>query len=120
MTDPFSVQDLPAALFYYGLGEHPRGHFAAYVGLMQADAFDGCTQFYEAQRKPGRSLKRPAGATAGEVCRPSETEAPIISEAVPRIDLLPERSSPSLLSGCASSKRYFQPIMIPLKRKRRF
>jgi len=36
-----------------------------------------------------RSLKRPAGATAEEVCRPGEQgEAPIASEAVHRIDVL--------------------------------
>jgi transposase len=38
---PFGGQDPPAALFYYSrnrAGEHPRGHLAGYVGLMQADA----------------------------------------------------------------------------------
>jgi hypothetical protein len=41
---PFGGQDPPAALFYYSCnraGEHPQSHLAGYVGLIQADAFDG-------------------------------------------------------------------------------
>jgi transposase len=40
---PFGNADPPAALFYYSCnraGEHPQGHLAGFVGLMQADA--GC------------------------------------------------------------------------------
>jgi transposase len=41
---PFGGTDPSAALFYYSCnraGEHPQNHLAGYVGLMQADAFDG-------------------------------------------------------------------------------
>ena len=66
---PFGGTDPPAALFYYSrnrAGEHPQGHLAGYVGLMQADAFDGYNELYRANGSRRRSLKRRAGATAAE------------------------------------------------------
>ena len=41
---PFGGSDPLAALFYNSrnrAGEHPQGHLAGYIGLMQADAFNG-------------------------------------------------------------------------------
>jgi hypothetical protein len=52
---PFGGNDPPAALFYYSrnrAGEHPQGHLAGYVGLMQADAFNGYNDLYRGNRKP--------------------------------------------------------------------
>ena len=46
---PFGGQHPPAALFYYSrnrAGEHPQGHLAGYVGVMQADAFNGYNDLY--------------------------------------------------------------------------
>jgi transposase len=45
-----------AAMFYYShdrKGEHPRAHLARYVGILQADAYDGYNQLYQAGRRPG-------------------------------------------------------------------
>jgi transposase len=45
----------PAAMFYYSRdrkGEHPRNHLANYVGILQADAFDGYNHLYLPNRKP--------------------------------------------------------------------
>jgi transposase len=57
---PFAGTDPPAALFYYSrnrAGEHPQGHLAGYVGLMQADAFNGYNDLYRANRKPAPILE---------------------------------------------------------------
>ena len=57
---PFGGTDPPAAAFYYSrnrAGEHPQGHLAGYVGLMQADAFNGYNELYKAQRKPAPILE---------------------------------------------------------------
>src|SRR5438105_3400499 len=57
---PFGGNDPPAALFYYSrnrAGEHPQGHLAGYVGLMQADAFNGYNDLYRANRKPAPILE---------------------------------------------------------------
>ena len=46
----------PAAMFYYSRdrkGEHPQAHLARYVGILQADAYDGYNQLYLAGRSPG-------------------------------------------------------------------
>jgi hypothetical protein len=43
-------------MFYYSRdrkGEHPQGHLAGYVGILQADAYDGYDQLYLAGRNPG-------------------------------------------------------------------
>ncbi len=52
---PFGGTDPPAAAFHYSrsrLGEYPRGHLAAYRGIMQADAFAGYSDPYDVRRKP--------------------------------------------------------------------
>ncbi len=46
----------PAAIFYYSRdrrGEHPQAHLAGYVGILQADAYDGYNKLYLADRRPG-------------------------------------------------------------------
>src|SRR6202163_1072624 len=53
---PFGGAGPPAAMFYYSRdrkGEHPQGHLARYVGILQADAYDGYNQLYLAGRSPG-------------------------------------------------------------------
>lgn len=127
---PFGGTDPPAALFYYSrnrAGEHPQSHLAGYVGLMQADAFDGYNQLYKAQRKPASILEAACWSHGRrkffELAKSGE--GPIASEAVRRIDILFEiertingktnsglryvvisrgRSSPISKSGCASSE----------------
>ena len=53
---PFGGAGPPAAMFYYSRdrrGEHPQGHLAGYVGILQADAYDGYAPLYLAGRTPG-------------------------------------------------------------------
>ncbi|MFL5267086.1 MAG: IS66 family transposase [Stellaceae bacterium] len=53
---PFAGPDPPAALFFYSRnrgGEHPNRHLAGYVGILQADAYAGFGDLYDAERKPG-------------------------------------------------------------------
>ena len=90
---PFGGKDPPAAAFYYSrsrAGEHPQGHLAGYVGLMQADAFDGYNQLYKAQRKPAPILEAACWSHGRRkfVDLVKQGEAPIASEAVRRIDML--------------------------------
>jgi hypothetical protein len=140
---PFSGQDPPAALFYYSRNraeEHPRGHLAGYVGLMQADAFDGYNQLDEPHRKPAPILEAACWRHGRRkfVDPVKQGEAPIASEAVRRIDMLfeiersingktpeqrlvvrRERSRPplpTLKSGCASNAHYSPPRTILPKR----
>ena len=52
---PFAGPDPPAALFCYSRnrsGEHPRRHLAGWAGILQADAYTGFGELYEAQRSP--------------------------------------------------------------------
>jgi transposase len=53
---PFGGPDPPAAIFYYSRnrnGEHPARHLAGYAGILQADAYAGFAELYDAQRRPG-------------------------------------------------------------------
>ena len=53
---PFAGPDPPAAVFFYSRnrnGEHPNRHLAGYAGILQADAYAGFGDLYDAKRKPG-------------------------------------------------------------------
>ena len=53
---PFGGPDPPAAIFYYSRnrnGEHPARHLAGYAGILQADAYAGFGELYDARRRPG-------------------------------------------------------------------
>ena len=53
---PFAGPDPPAALFFYSRnrgGEHPARHLAGYAGILQADAYAGFGDLYDAKRRPG-------------------------------------------------------------------
>ena len=104
---PFGGGAPPAAMFYYSRdrgGEHPRLHLTRWSGVLQADAYGGYTQLYEAGRMPGPILeaacwahaRRPFFALAdieasarrkaeGKVAAPI---SPLALEAVQRIDAL--------------------------------
>jgi len=88
---PFGGKDPPAAVFYYSrtrAGDYPRQHLAGYTGIMQADAFPGYDQLYEARRQPAPIT--PAACWSHgrrkffELAKLSK--APIAAEAVRRID----------------------------------
>lgn len=53
---PFAGPDPPAAAFFYSrnrAGEHPSRHLADYAGILQADAYAGFGELYDARRRPG-------------------------------------------------------------------
>ena len=53
---PFAGPAPPAAVFFYSRnrdGEHPTRHLAGYAGILQADAYAGFGDLYDAKRKPG-------------------------------------------------------------------
>ena len=53
---PFAGPDPPAAAFFYSrnrAGEHPGRHLAGYAGILQADAYAGFGELYDARRRPG-------------------------------------------------------------------
>src|SRR3984957_1011121 len=53
---PFGGPDPPAAIFCYSRnrnGEHPARHRAGYAGILQADAYAGFGELYDAKRRPG-------------------------------------------------------------------
>jgi transposase len=52
---PFGGCDPPAAMFFYSRdrgGEHPRRHLLGWAGILQADAYAGFGELYEARRSP--------------------------------------------------------------------
>ena len=104
---PFGGAGPPAAIFHYSRdrrGEHPQAHLAGYVGILQADAYDGYNKLYLADRKPGPILeaacwvhaRRPFFAMADieenarrKAARKKEIPlSPIAIEVVRRIDAL--------------------------------
>ena len=104
---PFGGRASPAAMFYYSrdrTGEHPRSHLGQWSGLLQADAYGGYTQLYNAERTPGQIFeaacwahaRRPYFALAdidASARRKAEGKAtavisPLALEAVRRIDAL--------------------------------
>jgi transposase len=53
---PCGGSDPPAAMFFYSRdrgGEHPRQHLSGWVGTLQADAYAGFNDLYDAKRRPG-------------------------------------------------------------------
>jgi transposase len=102
---PFGSRVPPAAVFYYSrdrTGEHPRSHLAQWSGLLQADAYGGYTQLYEAERKTGlifeaacwAHARRPffaladIDANARHKTGTTAVISPLALEAVRRIDAL--------------------------------
>ncbi len=89
----FAGEAPPAAVFFYSpdrTAKHPNEHLAGYAGLMQADAYAGYNQLYEAHRQPGPITEAGCWAHARrkffEIARLDK--APIAIEAVKRIDAL--------------------------------
>jgi transposase len=90
---PFGGTDPPAAVFYYSRdrgGEHPTRHLAGYAGILQADAYAGFGDLYDARRRPGPiteamcwSHSRRKFFVLADVAK-----APLALEAVRRIDAI--------------------------------
>jgi transposase len=90
---PFGGPAPPAAVFFYSpdrSGEHPQQHLADWSGLMQADAYAGYNELYEATRKPAPIIELPCWSHARRKFYELATlrKAPIAIEAVRRIDAL--------------------------------
>src|SRR5260370_13872060 len=57
---PCGGSDPPAAMFFYSRdrgGEHPRRHLSRCVSTLQADAYAGFNDLYDAKRRPGRIIE---------------------------------------------------------------
>jgi transposase len=90
---PFGGQDPPAVGFHYSrtrAGDYPKAHLAGYVGIMQADAFAGFNDLYDAKRKPAPIIEAACWSHGRRKYfdLAKLTNAPIAIEAVRRIDEL--------------------------------
>jgi len=90
---PFGGRDPPAALFYYSrtrAGEYPRAHLAGWTGIMQADAFAGFNELYDARRQPAPIIEAACWSHGRRKFfdLAKLMKAPIACEAVRRIDEL--------------------------------
>ncbi len=90
---PFGGKNPPAAFFEYSPsrhGEYPNGHLTGWTGVMQADAFAGFNDLYDAKRQPGPIIEAACWAHSRrkffELAKLAK--APIALEAVRRIDEL--------------------------------
>jgi transposase len=90
---PFGGKDPPAAFFEYSAsrhGEYPRKHLSGWAGVMQADAFAGYNELYDARRQPGPIFEAACWAHARlkffDLAK--SAKAPIAIETVRRIDEL--------------------------------
>ena len=97
----FGGTDPPAAVFFYSRdrgGEHPTQHLAGYAGILQADAYAGFGDLYDARRRPGPiteamcwSHSRRKFFVLADVAKslpPAKAGAPLALEAVRRIDAI--------------------------------
>ena len=90
---PFGGPDPPAAIFYYSRnrsGEHPTRHLAGYTGILQADAYAGFGQLYDAKRRPGPITEALCWAHGRRnfFILADTSKAPMAIEAVRRIDTI--------------------------------
>ena len=90
---PFGGPAPPAALFHYSRdrgGEHPRRHLEDYAGILQADAYAGFNDLYEARRRPGPITEAACWAHSRRkfYVLADVAKAPIAVAAVRRIDAL--------------------------------
>jgi transposase len=88
---PFAGADPPAAVFFYSRdrgGEHPNRHLADYAGILQADAYAGFGDLYDAGRKPGPIAEAACWAHARRkfFVLAEVAKAPLAVEAVRRVD----------------------------------
>jgi transposase len=88
---PFGGSDPPAAMFFYSRdrgGEHPRRHLLGWAGILQADAYAGFGELYNARRSP-RPITEAACWAHGRrkfFVLADLRQVPLAIEAVRRID----------------------------------
>ena len=90
---PFGGPDPPAALFCYSRdrsGEHPRRHLAGWTGILQADAYAGFGELYEAKRQPAPIIEASCWSHGRRKFfeLADLRKAPLAIEAVRRIDAI--------------------------------
>jgi len=90
---PFGGADPPAAAFFYSRdrgGEHPRRHLAGYAGILQADAYAGFGELYDAARRPGPVTEAACWSHGRRkfFVLADVAKAPLAIEAVRRIDAI--------------------------------
>src|SRR5437868_13217896 len=88
---PCGGSDPPAAMFFYSRdrgGEHPRRHLSGWAGILQADAYAGFNDLYDAKRRPGRIIEAACWAHGRRkfFVLADLRQAPLAIEAVRRID----------------------------------
>ncbi|HEY1926832.1 MAG TPA: IS66 family transposase [Caulobacteraceae bacterium] len=100
---PFGGPAPPAVLYYYSrdrTGQHPQRHLQRWSGILQADAYTGFGQLYDAGRSPGPILEAACWAHArrkffvlADIASQKHRKTPLVVapmalEAVRRIDAL--------------------------------
>jgi transposase len=90
---PFAGPGPPAALFYYSRnrnGEHPARHLTGYHGILQADAYAGFSDLYDARRRPGPITEAACWSHGRRnfFVIADTGKAPLAAEAVRRIDAI--------------------------------
>ena len=90
---PFAGPDPPAAVFFYSRnrsGGHPGQHLAGYAGILQADAYAGFGDLYDARRRPGPITEAACWSHARRKFfeLADLRKAPLAIEAVRRIDAI--------------------------------
>ncbi len=100
---PFGGSGPPAVVYYYSrdrTGQHPQRHLARWSGILQADAYTGFGQLYDAGRSPGPILEAACWAHArrkffvlADIASQKHRKTPVVVaplalEAVRRIDVL--------------------------------
>lgn len=90
---PFGGAVAPGAIFYYSRdrgGEHPCRHLAGYAGILQADAYAGFNDLYDARRKPAPIIEAACWSHGRRklFVLADVAKAPLAIEAVRRIDAI--------------------------------
>jgi transposase len=88
---PFAGPGPPAAAFFYSRnrnGEHPARHLSGYAGILQADAYAGFGELYEAKRQPAPITEAACWSHGRRkfFVLADTAKAPLALEAVRRID----------------------------------
>ena len=130
---PFAGPAPPAAVFYYSRdrrGEHPIAHLQSWAGVLQADAYSGYGELYNATRQPAPVLEAACWAharrkffvladiAAGARRKARSTTPAVISpmalEAVRRIDALFEIERAITGQGVEQRQAVRQELSVPL------
>src|SRR5467141_1463141 len=90
---PHSPPNADAGLFFYSRnrsGEHPNRHLAGYAGILQADAYAGFNDLYQAKRRPGPIAEAACWSHGRRkfFVIADISKAPLAAEAVRRIDAI--------------------------------